>query len=56
MTRTRLFNGSLGRSCQQRQELSRLVKRDQIVTAANVGITDEDLRHRAARGPFHHFG
>ena len=56
MAQTRRFNDSVRRSREQRQELSRLIKSDQIVTAANVRVSNEDLRYRAARSPFHHFG
>lgn len=41
---------------EQRQELSGLIKRDEIIATTNVGAADVDLRHCAPAGFFHHFG
>jgi hypothetical protein len=36
------------------QQAAALVERDQVVTAADMGVADEDLRHGAAAGEGHH--
>ena len=41
---------------QQRQQTALAVESHQIVTAAYMGVTNENLRHRAAARDLHHVG
>jgi hypothetical protein len=41
---------------QQRQQTALAVEGHQIVTTAYMGVTDENLGHRAAACDFHHVG
>ena len=43
-------SGTVQARGQQRHQAAALVERDQVVAAADVGVADEDLRHRAAAG------
>src|SRR6478609_4062674 len=41
---------------QQRRQAAAAVERDQVVAAADMGVADEDLRHRAPAREVHHGG
>ena len=41
---------------EQRHQATALIQGDQVVAAAHVGVTDEDLRHGTTAGDVHHVG
>src|SRR3954463_9997588 len=53
-TRDRARSG--GFAGEQRVELARAVERDEVVVAADVTLTDVDLRYGAPAGAAHHLG